>query len=137
MKGGERTTSQLKTRNSQYHYRITEAEPTAEVERSNSDGGSPGNYNNGDQIDEFGKSNMMGMEKSKFTSGSGTKKATLNKGARVNEMKRIMQDNEFMLKRLQDRTSTYNVFAWENDRKQQVRTLRRISKYDLSIPARS
>jgi hypothetical protein len=42
-----------------------------------------------------------------------------------------------MLKRLQDRTSTYNVFAWENDRKQQVRTLRRISKYDLSIPARS
>ena len=58
---------------------------------------------------------MMGA--SKITNGFGAKNASLNKHARTNEMRRIMQDNEFMLKRLQEKSSAYNVFAWENDRK--------------------
>mmetsp|Transcript_6650 Transcript_6650/g.10688 ORF Transcript_6650/g.10688 Transcript_6650/m.10688 type:complete len:94 (-) Transcript_6650:1631-1912(-) len=44
-----------------------------------------------------------------------------------------MHENEQFLKRLQTRSSNYNVFEWEHDRKEQIKKLRRISKYDLSI----
>jgi hypothetical protein len=38
-----------------------------------------------------------------------------------------------MLKRLQARGSVYNVIGWEKERKQQIKDLKRICKYDLSI----
>ena len=51
----------------------------------------------------------------------------------MNELRRIQQDNEQMLRRLQDRQSVYNVQTWEHDRRNQIKTLKRISKYGLSI----
>jgi hypothetical protein len=36
---------------------------------------------------------------------------------RINESKRIMEENEKLLERLQNRQSNYNVFEWENKRK--------------------
>jgi len=44
-----------------------------------------------------------------------------------------MTENEQLLKRLMTRQSTYNVIDWENERKEQIKNVRRISKYDLSI----
>ena len=44
-----------------------------------------------------------------------------------------MTENEAMLKRLQSRGSVYNVTDWEVDRKKQVKDIKRISKYGLSI----
>ena len=44
-----------------------------------------------------------------------------------------MRDNECFLKRLQNRKSTYNVFEWEHDRRNQIRDIKRICKYPLSI----
>jgi len=52
---------------------------------------------------------------------------------RNSEIKRIMQENEQLLKRLLNRQSNYNVFEWENARKMQVKNLKRISRYNLSI----
>jgi hypothetical protein len=58
---------------------------------------------------------------------------SLNKVARGQEIKRIMQENEAMLKRLQNRGSVYNVTDWELERRDQVKNIKRICKYGLSI----
>ena len=44
-----------------------------------------------------------------------------------------MSENEAMLKRLQARTSTYNVTQWEKNRHAQVRLIKHICKYDTNI----
>ena len=54
---------------------------------------------------------------------------SLNKAVRTKEIHRIMHDNEAMLKRLQQRQSTYNVMSWENERKQQVKLIKQICHY--------
>lgn len=38
-----------------------------------------------------------------------------------------------MLKRLQNRQSCYNVYSWENERKQQVKRIKQICMYPPSI----
>lgn len=43
---------------------------------------------------------------------------SLNVVARNKEINRILNENEAMLKRLQNRQSNYNVWSWENERKQ-------------------
>ena len=107
----------------------------AEMERTHSNEGSPSISKERNKVrihDEFGTSNMLDMPKHRIIPGKPIGN-TLNKPARLNEMKRIQQDNEQMLKRLQDRQSVYNVQTWESERKNQVKTLRRICKYGLSI----
>jgi hypothetical protein len=42
---------------------------------------------------------------------------SLNRNVRQKEMARITEENETMLRRLQEKTSCYNVFEWELDRK--------------------
>ena len=58
---------------------------------------------------------------------------SLNYIQRNNEVKRIMTENEALLKRLQSRGSTYNISEWEKDRKQQMKDIKRICKYNPSI----
>jgi ribosomal protein S16 len=58
---------------------------------------------------------------------------SLNYIARNNEVKRITNANEQLLKRLQNRGPTYNVVEWEHDRKQQIKDIRRICKYNPTI----
>lgn len=43
---------------------------------------------------------------------------SLNAHQRRQEMSRILLENEALLKRLQNRQSNYNVWSWENERKQ-------------------
>jgi hypothetical protein len=58
---------------------------------------------------------------------------SLNKGARNKEISRILVANEAMLKRLQNRTSNYNVWSWEHERKAQVKLIKQICLYPPSI----
>lgn len=41
-----------------------------------------------------------------------------------------MNDNEKLLKRLQDSKSSYNVYGWETDRKEMEHRVKNISKYN-------
>ena len=67
------------------------------------------NLKDDDTIDKKGSPNMKSkIKKADFS---------LNKGARDKEMRRIMAENDSLLKRLQSRGSVYNVFEWEHDRK--------------------
>jgi hypothetical protein len=52
---------------------------------------------------------------------------------RQREIARIAEENEGILKRLQERTSHYNVFEWELDRKKQVKMLKKICYYPPSM----
>ena len=58
---------------------------------------------------------------------------SLNRGAREREVQRIMQENESLLKRLQEAGSTYNVFDWENKRKDQEKQIKNICYYPPSL----
>lgn len=58
---------------------------------------------------------------------------SLNKVSQDNEMKRIMQENEALLRRLQSRESNYNVDSWVRDRRKQERQIRKLCKYEPSI----
>ena len=49
---------------------------------------------------------------------------SLNVIVRNREINRILNENEAMLKRLQNRQSNYNVWSWENERKQQVKRIK-------------
>ena len=44
---------------------------------------------------------------------------SLNRGVRQKELQRITNENENLLKRLQEKSSLYNVFHWEIERKKQ------------------
>jgi hypothetical protein len=52
-------------------------------------------------------------------------------------MHRITEENENMLKRLQEKTSQYNVYDWEVDRKKQVKMLKKICYYPPSLVKKS
>lgn len=51
-------------------------------------------------------------------------------------MSRILLENEALLKRLQNRQSNYNVWSWENERKQQIKRIKQICLYPPSISKR-
>jgi len=44
-----------------------------------------------------------------------------------------MQENENLLKRLQEAGSTYNVFDWDNNRREQVKQIKNICYYAPSL----
>lgn len=48
-------------------------------------------------------------------------------------MQRITEENENLLKRLQEKQSCYNVFDWETDRKKQIKMLKKICYYPPSL----
>jgi hypothetical protein len=52
-------------------------------------------------------------------------------------MQRITEENENLLKRLQEKQSNYNVFEWELDRKKQVKMLKKICYYPPSLTKKS
>lgn len=52
-------------------------------------------------------------------------------------MQRITEENENLLKRLQEKQSCYNVFDWETDRKKQVKLLKKICYYPPSLVKKS
>lgn len=58
---------------------------------------------------------------------------SLNKNVRQREMARITEENETLLRRLQEKTSQYNVEEWEADRKKQVKMLKKICYYPPSL----
>ena len=52
-------------------------------------------------------------------------------------MQRITEENENLLKRLQEKQSCYNVFEWELDRKKQIKMLKKICYYPPSLTKKS
>jgi len=54
---------------------------------------------------------------------------SLNIGSRMTTERRIMEENERMLNRLQDQNSHYNVYDWELDRKQSIKRVKAICYY--------
>jgi len=44
-----------------------------------------------------------------------------------------MKENDAFLKRLQDRKSEYNVFAWKDNRKEQMKRIKAICLFPPSI----
>jgi len=62
---------------------------------------------------------------------------SLNRNVRHREMQRITDENENMLKRLQEKQSCYNVYDWEVDRKKQVKMLKKICYYPPSLVKKS
>jgi hypothetical protein len=52
-------------------------------------------------------------------------------------MQRITEENENLLKRLQEKQSCYNVYDWELDRKKQVKMLKKICYYPPSLTKKS
>lgn len=61
---------------------------------------------------------------------------SLNANHRKQEMSRILIENEALLKRLQNRQSTYNVWSWENERKQQIKRVKQICMYPPAFSKR-
>ena len=53
--------------------------------------------------------------------------------ARKQEIQRITQENESMLKRLQDAGATYNVYEWDTDRKENVQRMKNICYFKPSL----
>jgi hypothetical protein len=58
---------------------------------------------------------------------------SLNRNMRQRELNRITEENDALLKRLQEKTSCYNVIDWEQDRKKQVKMLKKICYYPPSL----
>ena len=52
-------------------------------------------------------------------------------------MQRITNENENLLKRLQEKSSFYNVFHWEIERKKQEKMLKKICYYPPSLLKKS
>lgn len=71
--------------------------------------------------------NMMMNSVDQFNSQQRSK--SLNKNVRQKEIARITEENEGLLRRLQEKTSHYNVFDWELDRKKQIKMLKKICYY--------
>ena len=53
--------------------------------------------------------------------------------ARKNEIQRVTVENEQMLQRLQAANSTYNVYEWDNQRKENVKRVKNICYYKPSL----
>lgn len=68
--------------------------------------------------------------------GRGHLGESLNANQRKQEMSRILLENEALLKRLQNRQSNYNVWSWENERKQQIKRIKQICMFPPSISKR-
>ena len=64
---------------------------------------------------------------------STTNDFSLNQGQRNQEINRILVENEAMLKRLQNRTSNYNVSSWQKERKSHIKRVKQICMYPPSI----
>lgn len=52
-------------------------------------------------------------------------------------MHRITEENENILKRLQEKQSCYNVIDWELDRKKQIKMIKKICYYPPSLTKKS
>ena len=63
----------------------------------------------------------------------GKEQPSLNLVARNNEMKRIMNENDRFLKRLQNRGSNYDVFEWRHERKEQMKRVKQLCSFPLSF----
>ena len=50
-------------------------------------------------------------------------------GARKQEIQRITMENESLLQRLQEANSAYNVYDWDNERKEAVKRVKNICYY--------
>ena len=68
---------------------------------------------------------------------TGQRSRSLNRNMRQREKARITEENESLLKRLQEKTSCYNVYDWEIDRKKQVKMIKKICYYPPSLVKRS
>ena len=93
-----------------------------------------------DRFAKIERENQLLLEKMSFIMQNDTldnkcKAATysksLNKERRRKELKRISEQNNAILSRIQSRESTYNHLKWENDRKKNERYLKMISEYGL------
>ena len=62
-----------------------------------------------------------------------TRSKSLNRRVRQQELVRITTENETLLQRLQQKTSHYNVFEWELQRKKQEKMLKKICYYPPSL----
>jgi hypothetical protein len=64
------------------------------------------------------------------TPGSGPRRS-LNREARKRELMKITKENQMILKRLQDKSASYNVQKWQKDEDSRKKVLRNICEYPL------
>lgn len=87
----------------------------------------PPNLSKKSVIQSVKESKALGSSHDLLTSQQRSK--SLNRGARQREIQRITNENEVLLRRLQDKQSTYNVCEWEIERKKQEKLLKKICYY--------
>ena len=91
-----------------------------------------------EELEGVGSNQLLPAQRTKLkTSQMALKHSSLNRVARNAEQKRIMMENDAFLKRLQNQQSNYNVFEWEHKRKDQVKNIQRICKYEPAMAMRS
>jgi hypothetical protein len=66
------------------------------------------------------------------TPGNGPRRS-LNREARKRELMKITKENQMILKRLQDKSASYNVQKWQKDEDSRKKVLRNICEYPLQI----
>ncbi|CDW80981.1 UNKNOWN [Stylonychia lemnae] len=82
------------------------------------------------QVKKIGNNNIsVGLSQELNISTQSARSKSLNRGIRQKEFQRITNENEQLLRRLQDRQSFYNVFQWEIDRKKQEQILKKLCYY--------
>jgi len=64
-------------------------------------------------------------------SRSSSVKRSLNRNQRKKEMTKITNENQALLRRLQDRKPVYNVHRWESERKRQEHLMKNMCEYPL------
>lgn len=69
------------------------------------------------------------MQNSYGSDGLGLTKKSLNREHRKRELLKITMENQAILKRLQDKTSNYNVGKWEGEFRDRERILKNICEY--------
>jgi hypothetical protein len=65
--------------------------------------------------------------------GGGSNKRSLNRDQRRRDLIKITLENQAFLRRLQQKTSNYNVTKWEEENAQRKRILRNICEYEYII----
>ena len=66
-----------------------------------------------------------------LTPGAVNPRRSLNREARKRELMKITKENQMILKRLQDKSASYNVQKWERAENERNKVLKNICEYPL------
>jgi E3 ubiquitin-protein ligase TRIP12 len=73
------------------------------------------------------------MNKGGLSSSLQPPKRSLNRDQRKRDLLKITMENQAILKRLQDSTSNYNVYKWEDEEQRRKHMLQNICEYNYVL----